>query len=199
MQARGLRRLSALVRAVSGSPVKSVPSVSSSALPVPRLSSELSVSFSPAAGAWDTAVGARLYSAQACASPPDGEVERAAAAAQAGEDTAPRTVFDRVLASNQDWVHQDDLCVAFNDINPQAPVHILVIPRDRDGLTQMSKARQDQAGILGHLMMVASRLGASKCPQGFRIVVNDGKEGAQSVYHLHVHVLGGRQMGWPPG
>ena len=90
-------------------------------------------------------------------------------------------------------------CLTAGDINPQAPVHILVIPKNRDGLTKLSNAREDQKDILGHLMFVAQSVGKKECPNGFRIVINDGEEGAQSVYHLHVHVLGGRQMEWPPG
>ncbi len=85
------------------------------------------------------------------------------------------------------------------DINPQAPVHIIVIPKHRDGLTKLSNARENQKDILGHLMYVAQSVGKKECPDGFRIVINDGEHGAQSVYHLHLHVLGGRQMEWPPG
>lgn len=85
------------------------------------------------------------------------------------------------------------------DVNPQAPVHVLVIPKERDGLTRLSNAREDQKEILGHLMYVAQSVGKKECPEGFRVVVNDGEHGAQSVYHLHVHVLGGRQLSWPPG
>lgn len=96
-------------------------------------------------------------------------------------------------------VHEDDLALAFRDIAPQAPIHIVVIPKNRDGLTKLSNAREEQKDILGHLMFVAQMVGKKECPQGFRIVINDGEHGAQSVYHLHLHVLGGRQMGWPPG
>lgn len=88
---------------------------------------------------------------------------------------------------------------SLGDINPQAPVHIIVIPKHRDGLTKLSNAREDQKDILGHLMYVAQSVGKKECPDGFRIVINDGEHGAQSVYHLHLHVLGGRQMLWPPG
>ena len=88
---------------------------------------------------------------------------------------------------------------SLGDINPQAPVHIIVIPKHRDGLTKLSNAREDQKDILGHLMYVAQSVGKKECPDGFRIVINDGEHGAQSVYHLHLHILGGRQMNWPPG
>jgi diadenosine tetraphosphate (Ap4A) HIT family hydrolase len=80
--------------------------------------------------------------------------------------------------------------MAFRDVNPQAPVHFLVIPKNRDGLTQLTKAREDQKPLLGHLMYVAQMLGQKECPGGFRITINDGKDGAQSVYHLHLHCHG---------
>lgn len=96
-------------------------------------------------------------------------------------------------------VHEDDVSLAFRDINPQAPIHVVVIPKNRDGLTKLSNAREDQKDILGHLMYVAQMVGKKECPDGFRIVINDGEHGAQSVYHLHLHVMGGRQMNWPPG
>jgi len=117
------------------------------------------------------------------------------------DGAGPATAFDNILSGKwpSDKVHEDDLALAFRDINPQAPVHIIVIPKNRDGLTKLSNAREDQKDILGHLMYVAQSVGKKECPDGFRIVVNDGEHGAQSVYHLHIHVLGGRQLGWPPG
>lgn len=115
--------------------------------------------------------------------------------------TGQPTIFDEVLSGESpvDVVHEDDLCLAFHEIDPQAPVHVLVIPKLRDGLTQLSKARDDQKLLLGHLMLVAGRLGSRLCAEGFRVVVNDGENGSQAIYHLHVHVLGGRPLGWPPG
>jgi histidine triad (HIT) family protein len=89
------------------------------------------------------------------------------------------------------------VCLAFRDINPQAPVHLLVIPKKK--IDQLSRAKPEDAPILGHLLATAGKLGREHCAAGFRTVINDGKNGAQSVYHLHVHVLGGRQMLWPPG
>ncbi|KAL3800287.1 hypothetical protein ACHAW5_009869 [Stephanodiscus triporus] len=117
------------------------------------------------------------------------------------DGAGPATVFDNILSGKwpSDKVHEDDLSLAFRDINPQSPVHIIVIPKNRDGLTKLSNAREDQKDILGHLMFVAQSVGKKECPNGFRIVINDGEHGAQSVYHLHLHVLGGRQMEWPPG
>ena len=117
------------------------------------------------------------------------------------DGAGPATVFDKLLSKEWDCkkVYEDDKAFAFRDINPQAPVHILIIPKNRDGLTQLSKAREDQKALLGHLMYVAAEVGKKECPDGFRIVINDGEQGAQSVYHLHLHLLGGRQMQWPPG
>mmetsp|Transcript_124109 Transcript_124109/g.241812 ORF Transcript_124109/g.241812 Transcript_124109/m.241812 type:complete len:178 (+) Transcript_124109:47-580(+) len=147
------------------------------------------------------AAGAPLVS-RACASSGSDEVERARSAAVGRpNDTDPPTIFDKILAKEipAKVVHEDETCFAFRDVNPQGPVHVLVIPRHRDGLTQLSKAREDQEGLLGHLLLVAGRIGKAECPEGFRIVINDGVHGAQSVYHLHVHVIGGRQLTWPPG
>lgn len=131
------------------------------------------------------------------------EVEKAQEAAKnnAGGDGAPPTIFDKILSGDipANKIHDDDICIAFRDVNPQAPVHFLVIPKHRDGLTQLSKAREDQKALIGHMMYVAQDLGRKECPDGFRVIVNDGKDGAQSVYHLHIHVMGGRQMQWPPG
>lgn len=129
------------------------------------------------------------------------EVEKAKEAAASEADGAPSTIFDKIISGeiSSDKIHEDDLCLAFRDVNPQAPVHFLVIPKNRDGLTQIRNAREDQKELLGHLMFVAQQLAQKECPGGFRIIVNDGKDGAQSVYHLHLHVMGGRQMGWPPG
>ncbi len=116
------------------------------------------------------------------------EVEKAKEAAATIGDGAPATIFDKILSGDipANKIHDDDLCIAFRDVNPQAPVHFLVIPKNRDGLTQLSKAREDQKAVLGHMMYVAQKLGQEECPGGFRVVVNDGSDGAQSVYHLHI-------------
>lgn len=135
------------------------------------------------------------------ASTPNDEVSKAILAAASITDDAPATIFDKIVAGDIpcNKVYEDEFSLAFRDINPQAPVHCLVIPKQRNGLTQLSKAQECQKELLGHLMYVASQIGKQECPNGFRLVVNDGVDAAQSVYHLHIHVLGGRQMGWPPG
>lgn len=134
------------------------------------------------------------------------EVTKAAEAAKAYDSSdkdgaGPATVFDKILSKewSSDMVYEDETVYAFRDINPQAPIHIIVIPKERDGLTKLSNAREDQEGLLGHLLYASQKIGKEECPEGFRLVINDGKDGAQSVYHLHVHIMGGRQMKWPPG
>jgi histidine triad (HIT) family protein len=129
------------------------------------------------------------------------EVAKAQAAGAGAADTGAPTVFDKILSGewSSDKVYEDDRVLAFRDINPQAPIHILVIPKYRNGLTALSKAEANQKELLGHLMYVASEVAKKECPDGFRIIVNDGVDGAQSVMHLHLHIMGGRQMGWPPG
>lgn len=118
------------------------------------------------------------------------------------KDTADPTIFDKIISKEipSDVVYEDDRCLVFKDINPVAPVHLLVIPKRREGLTQLRHSTKDHEYILGHLMRVAGEQGKAQCGDGgFRIVINDGAEAAQSVFHLHVHVLGGRSMTWPPG
>ena len=119
------------------------------------------------------------------------------------KDEAPLTIFDKIIAGDIpcNKVYEDDIVLAFHDVNPVAPLHILVIPKVRNGLIQISNASTyEHQATLGHLMIVASQIGKQYCKNdGFRIVINDGEHGGQSVYHLHVHVIGGRQMQWPPG
>lgn len=127
--------------------------------------------------------------------------EVAKAQAAAGDGGQP-TIFDKILSKEipADVVYEDDTALAFRDISPQAPVHLLVIPKLRDGLTGLSRAEPRHEAVLGHLMRVCALVASQEgLGDGFRVVVNDGPAGAQSVYHLHLHVLGGRQMGWPPG
>ncbi|XP_041643886.1 histidine triad nucleotide-binding protein 2, mitochondrial isoform X1 [Cheilinus undulatus] len=110
------------------------------------------------------------------------------------------TIFSKVIDKSipADIIYEDDKCLAFRDINPQAPVHFLVIPRLP--IPRISEAKDDDAELLGHLLVVARNVAKQESlNEGYRVVINDGKHGAQSVYHLHIHVLGGRQMKWPPG
>ncbi|KAG2502054.1 hypothetical protein HYH03_000548 [Edaphochlamys debaryana] len=129
--------------------------------------------------------------------------EEAAAKANAhmAETDAP-TIFDKIISKEikANIIYEDDEALAFRDISPQAPVHFLVIPKNRSGLTRLSKATEAHKPLLGHLMWVAQHVAMKEnLGDGFRVTVNDGPNGSQSVYHLHLHVMGGRQMGWPPG
>ncbi|XP_028270418.1 histidine triad nucleotide-binding protein 2, mitochondrial [Parambassis ranga] len=127
------------------------------------------------------------------------EVRLAEEASKKYGSPAP-TIFLKVIDKSipADIIYEDDKCLAFRDINPQAPVHFLVIPRVP--IPRISAASDDDAELLGHLLVVAKNVAKQESlSEGYRVVINDGKHGAQSVYHLHVHVLGGRQMTWPPG
>jgi histidine triad (HIT) family protein len=96
-----------------------------------------------------------------------------------------------------EFVHQDDRCVVIRDINPQAPTHVLVIPREH--LESLDDASQKDEGLLGHLLRVGARVANDLDNEAYRTVINTGEGAGQSVFHLHVHVLGGRPMTWPPG
>ncbi|CAN9512654.1 unnamed protein product [Ophioblennius macclurei] len=127
------------------------------------------------------------------------EVLLAEEASRRSGSAAP-TIFSKVVDKSlpADIIYEDDKCLAFRDISPQAPVHFLVIPRIP--IPRISEARDEDAELLGHLLVVAKNVAKQESlTEGFRVVINDGKHGAQSVYHLHVHVMGGRQMAWPPG
>lgn len=113
------------------------------------------------------------------------------------------TFFDKLVSKEVpcDILFEDDVCMAFRDISPQGPKHFLVIPKNKDGLNRLSNAREDQKYLLGHLVYTAQQVAKNEglVPNGFRMVINDGPDGSQSVYHMHIHVIGGRQMKWPPG
>jgi histidine triad (HIT) family protein len=96
-------------------------------------------------------------------------------------------------------VYEDDVVVAFDDINPQAPTHTLVIPRKH--VASMAGLQDTDVGLLGRLMLVGNTIAKQKgiADTGYRFVVNTGVHGGQSVFHLHLHVLGGRHLAWPPG
>lgn len=106
------------------------------------------------------------------------------------------TIFGKIIRREipADIIYEDETCLAFNDVAPQAPVHILVIPR-----APHEDATHADAATLGHVLQVAATLGQARCPQGFRLVTNIGPQAGQSVQHLHIHVLGGRALQWPPG
>ncbi len=110
------------------------------------------------------------------------------------------TIFSKIIAREipADIIYEDGRCLAFKDIAPQAPKHFLVIPKKT--LVNLASAGAEDSELLGHLMLVAAKVaGEQDCSQGFRVVVNTGNHGGQTVDHLHLHVLGGRNMQWPPG
>ena len=95
-------------------------------------------------------------------------------------------------------VYQDEHCYAFSDIHPQAPVHVLIVPREH--IVSLAEVNEGDKPLLGHLVSVAAEIARAKClGEGYRVVVNTGANGGQTVAHLHLHLLGGRQLSWPPG
>ena len=110
-------------------------------------------------------------------------------------------IFCQVVAGeiSADIIHTDDRALAFRDINPQAPVHALVIPREH--MASLDEAAGRDEGVLGHLLRVAARVANAEglSQSGYRTVINTGAGAGQSVFHLHLHVVGGRPLKWPPG
>lgn len=109
------------------------------------------------------------------------------------------TIFGRILRGEIpcDEVYSDDRCLAFRDVAPQAPVHVLVIPRQP--IESLREATEDDEALLGHLLLVAAKVAKQEGLEAWRTVINSGAEAGQTVFHLHVHVIGGRALNWPPG
>jgi histidine triad (HIT) family protein len=112
---------------------------------------------------------------------------------------AEDTIFSRILRGEIpcDEVYSDEHCLAFRDVAPQAPVHALVIPREP--IPSLKEASEENASLLGHLLLVAARVARQEGLEDWRTVINSGAEAGQTVFHLHVHVIGGRALDWPPG
>ena len=113
---------------------------------------------------------------------------------------AEKTIFKRIIDGEipARLIYQDELCLAFHDIAPQAPTHVVVIPRKE--IASIDKLADDDAPLMGHLLIVIRDLARQlKLDQGYRVIVNCGPYAGQSVDHLHFHLLGGRPMSWPPG
>lgn len=108
-----------------------------------------------------------------------------------------KQIIDREIPA--DIVYEDDICLAFRDINPQAPVHILVIPKKE--IPSVAAATDEDKEILGHLMVKSAEIARDHGIEesGYRLVTNVNDDAGQSVYHIHFHLLGGRKMTWPPG
>jgi histidine triad (HIT) family protein len=114
--------------------------------------------------------------------------------------TSPDCLFCRILTGEipANRVYEDEFCIGFPDINPQAPTHLLIIPKEH--IASQAKALAEHKPLLGHMMSAAADLArAHKLDKGYRVVVNTGDDGGQTVHHLHLHLLGGRHMTWPPG
>lgn len=111
------------------------------------------------------------------------------------------TIFGKIIRKEipANIVYEDDLCLAFTDVNPQAPSHILVIPKQP--IPKLSDVTPEDKELLGHLLLVVKQVAdqAGLTEDGYRVVINTGKTGGQTVFHLHMHILGGRSMQWPPG
>lgn len=111
------------------------------------------------------------------------------------------TLFEKIVARQipAQIVYEDDLVLAFRDISPQAPTHVLIVPKKP--LARIAEAKDEDKELLGHLLLkaaeVAEKVGLKDA--GYRLVINNGRNGGESVPHLHCHILGGRQMSWPPG
>jgi len=112
-----------------------------------------------------------------------------------------QTLFEKIIAREipADIVYEDDRVLAFRDISPQAPTHVLIIPKKV--IPRVAEAEDEDSALLGHLLIkarfVAAELGLAE--NGYRLVINNGRDGGESVPHLHCHILGGRPLNWPPG
>jgi histidine triad (HIT) family protein len=110
------------------------------------------------------------------------------------------TIFSKIIRKEipADIVYEDDLALAFRDVQPQAPVHILVIPKQP--IESIDQATDLDAALLGHLLLIVKRVATQEgLVKGYRVVINTGADGGQTVFHLHLHLLGNRAMTWPPG
>lgn len=110
------------------------------------------------------------------------------------------TIFSKIIRREipADIVYEDDLALAFRDVNPQAPVHILVIPKKP--IPMLSEAEDTDQGLLGHLLLTVKKIAVQEnLSKGYRVVINTGENGGQTVFHLHLHLLGDRPLAWPPG
>lgn len=114
---------------------------------------------------------------------------------------AELTLFEKICAKAipATILHEDERCIAFRDISPQAPVHVLIIPRKP--IPRIGLAEEADEALLGHLLITAAKVARSEglAENGYRLVINNGPHGGEAVPHLHVHLLGGRQLTWPPG
>ncbi len=111
-----------------------------------------------------------------------------------------KTIFKRIIDGEipAKRIYDDELCLAFHDVNPQAPVHVLVIPKKE--IRSIAELSAEDQALAGHMLLVVAKIARDlQLEKGYRVVANIGADGGQSVDHLHFHLLGGRALGWPPG
>jgi histidine triad (HIT) family protein len=112
------------------------------------------------------------------------------------EKTIFQRIIDREIPSTS--VYEDEICYAFRDISPQAPTHILIVPKKH--IARLAEANPTDQSLIGHLLLTAARIARDlKLERGYRVVINNGADGGETVPHLHVHLLAGRPLRWPPG
>ena len=109
------------------------------------------------------------------------------------------TIFDKILSGeiSCDEVFSDNKCLAFKDITPQAPIHILIIPRKP--IPSLQHIKKEDQELLGHLLLKATEIANAAGLESWRTIINTGEEAGQTVFHLHIHIIGGRKLSWPPG
>jgi histidine triad (HIT) family protein len=114
---------------------------------------------------------------------------------------AEKTLFEKICDKEipASIVHEDDLCVGFRDISPQAPVHLLLVPRK--AIVRIGQAGAEDQALLGHLLLTAGQIARQEglAESGYRVVINNGRDAGEAVPHLHLHILAGRPLDWPPG
>jgi histidine triad (HIT) family protein len=108
------------------------------------------------------------------------------------------TIFQKIIDGDlpADIIYEDEQCLAFRDINPIAPTHILIIPKT--SITQLNQATETHQALLGHLLLTANTIAKQEnIEDGYRVIINNGQDGGQSVFHLHLHLIGGKPLSWP--
>ena len=111
-----------------------------------------------------------------------------------------KTIFQRIISREipSTSVYEDDVCYAFRDINPQAPTHILIVPKKH--IVRLNEASPSDQSLIGHMLLTAAKIARDlKLDRGYRVVINNGPDGGETVPHLHIHLLAGRSLRWPPG
>ena len=109
------------------------------------------------------------------------------------------TIFDKIISGEIpcEEVFSDDKCLAFKDITPQAPTHILIIPRKP--IPSLKEIKEEDKELLGHLLLKSAEVANAAGLESWRTVINTGEEAGQTVFHMHIHIIGGRKLNWPPG